>query len=548
MSERAATALSKSTGTPDPLIGRIINDRFKISALIARGGMGKVYRAEQAPLGRVCAIKVLNPNYAGEHDPEFHKRFFLEASIASKLTHPNTVTIFDYGRTEDDVYYMAMEYLEGHTLHRAIREGFFPEERAAHIARQICRALREAHSLGVIHRDLKPANIFLVEHGDETDFVKVLDFGLVKNVSGDKGEDLTQTGLFMGSPKYMAPEQIRGDKVDARTDIYALGIIMYEMITGKVPFDRPNSVNILMAHVNEEPPPMRQMNPAIHISPQIEDAVGRCMAKDPDQRFRSMDEVLAALKRIQNVGALTGTVSGVGTGEYRSLSGSGSGPQVMNNGIAGSGANPAFLSPSGSSEVQSPLGVASDSPAGLLASQMPGRNGSKGMLVVAVVGALACAGLVGYLALRPRAGAPMGPQFAAQAPTATGTTGREIVAPPLMEAPAPPPAPTAVLVKVRVNTEPDGASVKEDGVELCSSTPCDILYKGSDAEAAREHRLTFLHAGYRSETKNVRVGDSPVNVKLAVIPAGPRYVAPAAAAPRGESPTLPPGYKSDVPY
>ena len=126
--------------------------------------------------------------------------------------------------------------------------------------------LREAHSLGVIHRDLKPANLFLVEHGDETDFVKILDFGLVKNVSDTKTEDLTQTGLFMGSPKYMAPEQIRGDRVDARTDIYALGIILYEMIAGKVPFDRPNSVNILMAHVNEEPPPLRQMNPNTTVS------------------------------------------------------------------------------------------------------------------------------------------------------------------------------------------------------------------------------------------------------------------------------------------
>src|ERR1017187_2223464 len=256
MNEGSA-ALSKSSGAPDPLIGRVINDRFKINALIARGGMGKVYRAEQAPLGRVCALKVLNPSYAGDQDPEFHKRFFLEASIASKLTHPNTVTIFDYGRTEDDVYYMAMEYLEGHTLHRAIREaGHFPEERTAHIARQICRALREAHSLGVIHRDLKPANIFLVEHGDEPDFVKVLDFGLVKNLA-DNGGDLTQTGMFMGSPKYMAPEQIRGDRVDARTDVYALGIILCEMLTGKVPFDRPTSVNILMAHMNEDAPPMR---------------------------------------------------------------------------------------------------------------------------------------------------------------------------------------------------------------------------------------------------------------------------------------------------
>src|SRR5580698_1991524 len=199
MADRAQAAVSKSTGAPDPLIGRSIAGRFKIISLIARGGMGKVYRAEQAPLGRLCAVKILNPNYAGEQDPEFHKRFFLEASIASKLTHPNTVTIFDYGRTDDDIYYMAMEYLDGCTLHRAIREaGHFPEERAAHVARQICRALREAHSLGIIHRDLKPANVYLVEHGDEPDFVKVLDFGLVKNVADASGEELTQAGLFMG--------------------------------------------------------------------------------------------------------------------------------------------------------------------------------------------------------------------------------------------------------------------------------------------------------------------------------------------------------------
>jgi serine/threonine-protein kinase len=547
MSERAATALSKSTGAADPLVGRVVNDRFKVTALIARGGMGKVYRAEQSPLGRVCAIKVLNPNYAGEHDPEFHKRFFLEASIASKLTHPNTVTIFDYGRTEDDIYYMAMEYLEGHTLHRAIREGFFPEERAAHIARQICRALREAHSLGVIHRDLKPANIFLVEHGDETDFVKVLDFGLVKNVSGDKAEDLTQTGLFMGSPKYMAPEQIRGDRVDARTDIYALGIILYEMITGKVPFDRPNSVNILMAHVNEEPPPMRQMNPAIAISPQMEDAVARCMAKDPDQRFRSMDEVLAALKRIGAAAALTGNVSGLGTAEYRSLSGSGSGPHALNNRMAGSGVNPAFLSPSG--EVQTPHGAPSDSPpaGALLSSQIPGpgRDGSKATLVVAVVGALGCAALLGYIALRPRVG-PLGATSSIAQP---GTITAATLGTPSGTDAVPPPVP--VLVKVRINTEPDGASVKEDGVELCSSTPCDILYKGADADASKEHRLTLLRAGYRSDTRSVRVGDTPVNVKLALLPAAPHYAAPQAA-PKGESksetPSLPPGYKPDIPY
>ncbi|HEY3822518.1 MAG TPA: protein kinase [Polyangiaceae bacterium] len=528
------------------MIGRVINDRFKINALIARGGMGKVYRAEQSPLGRVCAIKVLNPNYAGEHDPEFHKRFFLEASIASKLTHPNTVTIFDYGRTEDDIYYMAMEYLEGHTLHRAIREAsHFAEERAAHIARQICRALREAHSLGVIHRDLKPANIFLVEHGDETDFVKVLDFGLVKNVSGDgKGEDLTQTGLFMGSPKYMAPEQIRGDKVDARTDIYALGIIMYEMITGKVPFDRPNSVNILMAHVNEEAPALRQMNPNVNVSPAIEDTVARCMAKDPDQRFRSMDEVLASLKRVGG-GAMTATISGVGTGEYRALSGSGSGPQVTTNGI--SGANPAFLSPTTTSDpgsIPSPLLVPSDSPAAgaPLMSQPPGKSGSKGMLVAAVVGALAIAGIIGFVALRPNK-----PQASV---TPSGTTASPTAATPPTIAETATAAPPATgtppsLVKVRVNTDPDGASVKEDGVELCSSTPCDILYKGADADPTREHKLSFTKYAYRVENKSVKVGDSPVNVKLTAAPVGPVY-RPAQA--KDNAAPVPTGYKNDIPY
>ena len=301
---------------PDPLIGRLINDRYKIVGIIARGGMGKVYRAEQAPLGRLVALKVLNPNYSGENDPEFHKRFFLEASIASKLTHPNTVTIFDYGKTDDDIYYIAMELLEGRTLHRALREeGPFDPERTMHIGRQICRSLREAHGLGVIHRDLKPANVYLVQHGDENDFVKVLDFGLVKNLD-EKGEELTQTGLFMGSPKYMSPEQIRGERVDSRVDVYALGVIMYEMLTGKVPFDRPNSVNILMAHIQEQVPAMNDHNGNVRVPPPVEAVVRRCMAKNPDERYGSMDDVLVALKQCAG---MTMTMSGEHrVGDYHS--------------------------------------------------------------------------------------------------------------------------------------------------------------------------------------------------------------------------------------
>src|SRR4051812_45560969 len=188
-----APARSEPPGTPssakgdvDPLIGRVISGRFKIVSVIARGGMGKVYRAEQAPLGRICALKVLSPKYDGDRDPEFHKRFFLEAATAAKLTHANTVTIFDYGQEGDDLYYIAMEYIEGRTLHRVLREeGAMNEARVAHIASQVCRSLREAHALGVVHRDLKPGNILVSDRSDERDLVKVLDFGLVKDVTGE---------------------------------------------------------------------------------------------------------------------------------------------------------------------------------------------------------------------------------------------------------------------------------------------------------------------------------------------------------------------------
>jgi serine/threonine-protein kinase len=226
----------------DPLLGATINDRFKVLSLIAKGGMGRVYRAEQSPLGRIVALKVLHPNYSGEEDPEFSRRFTLEASVVSRLKHPNTVTVYDYGETAAGVLFMAMELLEGRTLHRLIREeGALDPARATHIALQIARSLREAHGQGVIHRDLKPANVFLIHHDDDIDFVKVLDFGLVKNLDEAEGESLTKTGLFMGSPKYMAPEQIRGDRCTPATDVYALGVMLFEMLAGKVPFERTNS-------------------------------------------------------------------------------------------------------------------------------------------------------------------------------------------------------------------------------------------------------------------------------------------------------------------
>ncbi|MBX3215199.1 MAG: protein kinase [Labilithrix sp.] len=560
MTEGQATATK--SGAPDPLIGRVIADRFKITSLIARGGMGKVYLAEQAPLGRQCAIKVLNPNYNGDADPEFHRRFFREASITSKITHPNSVTIFDYGKTDDDIYFMAMEYLEGQTLHMALREaGVMHELRVGRITSQICRALREAHKLEVIHRDLKPANIFLTRSSaraldasgamppvseEEEDFVKVLDFGLVKHLSERPEEQLTQTGLFMGSPKYMAPEQIQGGHVDERTDIYSLGIIMYEMLAGKVPFERATSVNILMAHVGEPPPPMRAVNPSLVCSPAFEEIVMACIAKDPKQRVASMDQLLQAIRRAHG-GSLTGQIAAVNvSGQYTPPGGnSAPPPPVFASGPA------AMAAASGSHS----MGILRAPPSNDTGSGPLPQPRSKlwipfGVLVAAVLG-----GGLGMLAFHwsgpePTATSPARPASSpASVSSATVITADSASTTPTAPEPAPATEPTpavapvARLATLELTTEPPGASVRVDGKEICSATPCDLTLKGDPSKA---HKLVILRAGYKSETRTVRVSDSPVHVKLSHSSGGARPHGTSAPATKPDS-TTPEGFKG-LPY
>ena len=548
MSEGASSRVSsvpaaagEKPATVDPVIGRTINDRFRIVALLARGGMGKVYRAEQLPLGRQCAIKILNPGYAGDQDPEFHKRFFLEASVASKLTHPNTVTIFDYGRTDDDIYYIAMEYLEGTTLHRAIRvAGHLAEERVVHISMQICRALREAHGLGVIHRDLKPANVFLVEHGDEPDFVKILDFGLVKEFAEEPKEQLTQTGLFMGSPKYMAPEQIRGDKVDARTDVYSLGVIMYEMMCGKVPFDRPNSVNILMAHVNDAVPPIREINPNIVVSDVMEETIMRCMSKDPDQRFKSMDEVLASLKNVARTNSFA--PGSLGTGQYGAV-GSGSFPGAIPSTVSQTPGPLGSASASGpKASISMPPSARAQSDAELPSSLTPGRRKSRAigalLAIAAVVGVAALFFLVGTTGKSENAPANSG----AASPTDSAAVSQN---PATSASTTPPPVASAGPLKVRLSTDPEGANVREDGREVCAATPCDVTFQPNDKKTKK---LLFVKNGFRAATKEVGSTDSMVSLTLAK--AGGGYVPPKQThetPDKGESTSTPEGFK-DLPY
>lgn len=277
----------------DPLIGRLLSGRYRVEALIEKGGMGRVYRATQEPLGRPVALKTLDLT-----DPrgEFKQRFLNEAAVQGRLTHPNSVRMFDYGRTEDGIYFITMELLNGESLKQVIRrEAPLTASRVVSIGIQICRALHEAHELGVVHRDLKPGNIFLTRHGVQTDHVKVIDFGLVKDLHAKV--DVSHTGQTLGSPMYMAPEQVEGDPVDRRTDIYALGLVLFAALSGKPPFPRGSVATVMMHQVTTEIPRFEAVG--VQVPAGLEDLVRACFAKDRADRPDSMHAVAQRLQAIQ---------------------------------------------------------------------------------------------------------------------------------------------------------------------------------------------------------------------------------------------------------
>ena len=308
---------------PDPLIGKVLNGRFTILEPLGVGGMGKVYKAMQSPLDRMVALKVLNPKYSGTKDPGFERRFFLEAAMTAKLHHPNTITVHDYGRTEDGIYFIAMEHVEGETLQaRLARDLTLPWPRALHIAGQIARSLREAHKAGMIHRDLKPANIMLLQDETDSDMVKVLDFGLVKSLLPEgplspTDTELTQAGVLLGSPLYMAPEQARNE-ADARSDIYALGVVLYQCIGGKTPFTGKESIDIIVKHIREKPPQLKSS--VVELPVEVNALVMKCLEKEPANRFQSMDELLEAMRVAGANAGMSGAFSDPRSMVYRTSS------------------------------------------------------------------------------------------------------------------------------------------------------------------------------------------------------------------------------------
>ena len=295
------TPSNPSPGSGDPLVGAVVAGKYRVTAAVARGGMGRIYRAVQEPLGRTVALKILTPPLLGtDHDTgALEKRFFLEAATCARLRHPNTVSVFDYGALEvggAPTFFMIMEFVEGRTLSQALRAtGPMSAPRVIRVMHEIARSLREAHAAGVVHRDLKPSNVMLTET-DEGESVKVLDFGVAKVLAAGT-EALTTDGNFVGSPRYTAPEQVRQEDVDGRADLYALGIVAWELLTGAAPFSSPEPMRTLLMQLNDPLPPFQPAQPVPHA---LEVLVRRLLEKNPDARFADAAALIAALRPLRS--------------------------------------------------------------------------------------------------------------------------------------------------------------------------------------------------------------------------------------------------------
>ncbi len=277
----------RSSGPTQDLVGQVLADRYHIMKKLGEGGMGQVYLAEHVKMGRRSAIKVMNPSMV--HDPEAVARFNREAANASRISDAHVCAIYDFGETPEGLIYLAMEFVEGEPLTELItREGALPVARAADIGIQVAAALQAAHDLGIVHRDLKPDNIMLTRSRDGADAVKVVDFGLAKAVGGEGGgQKVTRTGLVVGTPEFMSPEQLSGDKLDGRSDVYSLGLVLFNMLTGTLPFSADSVQEAMIKRLTDEPAELIEVRPDLHFPPGLQQTLDTALARNPADRYQS---------------------------------------------------------------------------------------------------------------------------------------------------------------------------------------------------------------------------------------------------------------------
>ncbi len=445
----------------DPLIGQVLDGRYEIEKVLGEGGMGLVYKARHTTLNKPLAIKVLKAEVS--KDQEIVQRFRQEAQSATAIGNHHIIDISDFGVLADGSTYFVMEFLDGISLTKAIEPGKPLEaRRTIHIAKQLCRALGAAHDIGIVHRDLKPDNIYLISRGGDKDFVKVLDFGIAK-VGGAKSK-LTQVGQVFGTPHYMSPEQCAGTNVDKRTDIYALGVIMYEMTSSRVPFDADNLMGILTKHLYEEPVRPHELPPPVDVPAALEAILMKCLSKKAELRYQSMQEVLADLELAEQGLTPAAVVEGV---RRASLTGTQSGKEAQG---TGSG----FTMEVG--DVALP------------------KKSNTGLIIGAAAALLLLGGGI-FAMMGGDEPEPVKPDAQAEAPVVPTPP----VTPPAAAEPAAPAAPAEEVVQVMIASIPAGAGVYNDG-GLLGHTPFQIP-RPKREEAALD--LTLKLDGYREETVRV---------------------------------------------
>jgi serine/threonine-protein kinase len=463
------------------MIGRTIGN-YVVKTKIGEGGMGAVYAAEHPRIGRRVAIKVLHPELG--KSPEIVARFFTEAKAANEIRNEHIIEILDFGELPDGISYFIMEWLDGKALSTALeQQPKFAIARAMHTCRGIARALAAAHSKGIVHRDLKPDNVYLIKRGDDPDFVKVLDFGIAKLMTNDLSQGFkTQTGAIMGTPYYMSPEQCRGatKDIDHRTDIYALGCILYQMVTGQLPFNAEGLGELLLQHMTRPPTPPTQIDPSIPA--EIENAILKALEKEPGKRWASVTEMMNAAGAA--MGNLTGPVAL---------------PAQTQVAPVADVARPPSIAPTPALKQTTMRGAAAEA----VPATQPGKSRRSTFVVGGVVAGVAAIGLIVMLNRKPASQTTTG-QTTNVAQPKIETLPPKIETPPKVETP-PPAQPKVAHIKIR--TAPADAKLTLDSA--------DIPAEGSYPLGEVRHELVVKAAGYRAERLWVVFdGDHDYNVTL----------------------------------
>ncbi len=485
-----AAASSERSDPGDPLIG-IEVDRYRIIRRIGEGGMGIVYEAEHIVIEKKVALKVLRDDFSNR--PEVVERFKQEAKAASRIGNEHIVDISDFGVTPHGASYFVMEMLDGDDLANILSaEGTLALTRAADILAQCCRALAAAHAKGIVHRDMKPENVFLTARDGRPDFVKIVDFGIAKmsdiETTGAPGRKLTKTGMIFGTPEYMSPEQAAGKaELDHRVDIYALGVIFYELLTGRVPFVGDTFMGVLTQHMFEVPPPLTVTNPNVKVSPSIEAFIGRALSKDPNERFQSCDDMYAALEDAMGENAAPDAA-----GQRTFQRGDSTRSTAKLRQVRGDAVTQEYAPPSSGGGRMVGIGLA-------LALAL----GGGGLGIWYAMGGSATADGAGHETL-PVTTVGTAPPDASEADDAGPAIAEDAAAPVADDT-----GPHRILV--HVITTPTGATVRvDDRGEVCAETPCDF-----EAAAGQEITVRASLRRAHGETHIIPIeGMEPVSIRL----------------------------------